>query len=269
MEYVWAVLTVIGVALQTAPDSRQAALQVQLRPAVCRLGPLRSHWRVMAGDALHFRADISGLTTDARNFRRCSLTLDILDPSQKLVFHDQLDNLRFPPALPSRTVAHYLTLPIRLDQKPGRYTLQLSVMDLIARRDALVQQVFEIAPPDLALVRLEYSSDLAALVPVAPVACVGQKLFLNGYVTGFAVDQKTEAPALSVACELTDEKGERIGPQQEQEITEPLGGQRVARIQFELQVTVAGRYRAVVTVTDKITGKKATASLPLIAWDWP
>src|SRR5262249_40950337 len=114
-------------------------------------------------------------------------------------------------------------------------------------------------------VRFKASADADGDIPI-PYPVEGQVLWASFAAVSFERDKKTRQPDLKAVLRILDEDGKPVLPK-------PMSGSvnkdvpekaRGVPMQFMLELNRAGKFTAVLTCTDKVSGEKFSRSFPLI-----
>jgi hypothetical protein len=260
----WATLALSAV-VSLAPAEAGSLELKNVRFTQSVLGAERPDSKFLPGDLAVLSFDVEGLQVAGHCRVRYSLGMQLsrkgaAKPEYRRVPDDHeavtcLGGTR----LPLHAVAN-----IGTDTPPGTYVMKVTVTDRVGKATAKVEREFEVLPARLGFVRVGLSYN--AEQPAPPVAVIGQTLFLNFGLVGFALDKKTKQPDLSLQFRVLDAAGKPTAEK-------PFGGNvRRVKERFEQFIPFdpiafhahrAGQFRLVMKVTDNLTKKTAEHTLNL------
>jgi len=227
-------------------------------------GPVRADARYLPGDVLFLDFDITGLKFDAEGKASYGVGMLVTDAKGGTVLKQdpktqQALNYLGGSLLPG--VAH---LQVGMEQPPGKYKIKITVNDDATKGSASAEREFEVLPAGFGLVQVGFSSDPDGTIPEAPLALVGESVFVNFSAVGFQRDKQTKQPKLSVQMRILDEKGQptlakALTGEANSGITESL---KLVPMQFALTLNRPGKFTIELTAKDLLANKTATVTLP-------
>jgi hypothetical protein len=272
----WATLTLMS-ALSMAPGQADDLQLANARTTYGRLGPTRTDKKFLPGDVYFLTFEMEGLKFDGGN-ARCSMKMDLLDPSGKPMFKSLEQDSELFTIQGSGRVIRDAHAVIQTDTKPGEYTLELVATDLLSKKTAKLSRKFEVAPKDFGIVRVNCAYDeggqFGPVWPSPGLGVVGQVLFLHFGVTGYDRDAKTKQPKMRFELRMLDAEGK---PTLDKPVTEelpkpdePVPEQlSLVPLRFPLALTRIGKYTLELKATDLVSKKTATVTYPLVVMDPP
>ncbi len=233
------------------------------------LGPDRPDAKVLPGDevALHF--DIENVTVDKEGKVKYSTALELLDPSGKSIFTQPAREQQVFNTLGGNSLPGIASIFLSPEQAPGEYTVKITVKDLGSDKSATLSHKFTVLPKGFGFVRVRTTSDPEAQNP-AGVQGVGESMFVNVGVIGFARGGAMKQPQLTVEMRILDENGKPTLPKPftavipEEKDPVPVPEQMpVIPFQFLISLNRAGKFTVELKATDKLANKTATTLIPI------
>jgi len=260
---VWCSITLLAtVALAPLQADRLAVTNIHATYGV--LGPPRPDTKFLPGDELVLSFDIQGAKVSPAGKILYSIGMEVTDQNGKVQFKQLPNNLEAEPrpghsGLPARA-----TVPIGLDQEPGKYTIKLSVSDRAAGVTREFSRSFEILPRAFGLVRLHTTSDSEGRQPIGSLR-QGQTAWINFAAVGFGHNASGGQPHVSVVMRILDAAGRSIlGKPSKGEIMKDVpANARALPMQFALEVNRTGKFTVELTATDQIGRQTCTVNFPL------
>jgi hypothetical protein len=228
------------------------------------LGPVRASSKVLPGDSLVVCFDVSGIRIDDHGKVRYSTALEVTDSGGKSIFKQDAHDSQVNAALGGDKIPAFASVQIGLEQPAGEYTLKVTVADPAGGGKATLSKTFEVLPKAFGLVQLSATADAEGLLPV-PTPGAGQGLWLHGGVVGFARDNGTKQPNISLSVRVLDEAGKpTFARPGSASITKGVASEvMVLPVQMPLLLNRAGKYTVEITAKDEISGQKDTRTYPL------
>jgi hypothetical protein len=255
----WATMTLLA-AVSLTPGQAGGLQMTNDRVTYGLLGPTRTEKVFLPGDILFLSFDIEGLAKQEGRIRY-SMKLEILDSKGEAKFSGSQEERTFFDVLGANRIPGFAHAVLGLDTAPGDYTMQLTITDLLTKKNEKLVRKFTVAPKDFGLVGVSLTYDTRLPAPTQVV--VGQPLVLTFGLVGFERDAKTRQPHLKLDIQIIDEAGKPtlekpIGQEivKEEEKTSVLPGA------FDLALTRAGKFTIELKATDVISKKSASVLLP-------
>jgi hypothetical protein len=229
------------------------------------LGGTRPDTPLVPGDVLFIAFDIEGITIDPAGRARYTMAMEVIDKDGKSIFKQEpAEKSDFVPLggtkLPGRAF-----VTVGLEQPAGQYTLKVTVTDQATKASKVLERKFEVKPRDFGIVAVYASADDNGAYPAPTTGVVGQSIWVQFGVVGFARDSKTKQPNVTVEMVPVDEQGKPT-LQQPNVYTQDTGLKPEDpgfRVRFLLPMTRVGKYTVKLRATDKVAGKTATFDLPV------
>jgi hypothetical protein len=245
-----ALLTVLG----AAPGQSGLSL-THVRSTHGLLGP---------GDNFFLSFDINGIRVDADGKVRYSMAIELSDSSGKVVFRQQAKEQEARASLGGDSVPAYAHLSIGLDTPPGQYQLKVTVKDLASGQEQSLSRNVRVKAKDFALVRTTVTLDPEANYPAAVFAC-GQGVWVHCSAVGFGRGPDKQ-PDVSYEMRVLDDSGKptlanAVTGAHPKGLPGDLSGLPMG---FPLTLNRSGRFTVELQATDRISGKKATMSFPIV-----
>jgi hypothetical protein len=248
-----------------APTEAGAMTLTNVRNTHGELGGTRPEGPFLPGDVLFVGFDIVGITIDAAGKAKYTMAMEVVDKAGKTIFkQDPAEKSDFVPLggtkLPARAF-----VTVGLEQAPGPYTLKVTVTDQATKASKVLERKFEVKPREFGLVAVYTSVDPDGHFPAPTTGVVGQSVFVQFGVVGFARDPKTKQPNVVIEMVPVDEQGKptlkqpNVYAQDAGLDAKDLG----FNVRFLLPMTRAGKYTVKLKATDKVAGKTATFDLPI------
>jgi hypothetical protein len=253
-------------ALSVAPVAADELGISDLRATYGIIGPTRPGTELLPGDNLFLTFDITGICTDADGKVLYSVATEVADAQGKVIFRQKGRDYEAVTALGGDRLPAYAQIDIGLQQPPGDYSLKLTVTDRASKKSKSLTHNFKVVPSEFGIVRLTTSGDADGLNPVGLPLGVGQSLWLNFAVVGFARRGGDKQPNVSFELRVLDGEGKPT-------LARPFAGsveKDVATgalaipVQFHLGLNRAGKFKVEVVAKDNVTGKTARKSFPLV-----
>jgi hypothetical protein len=219
----------------------------------------------LPGDEFVFSFDIGGITVDDTGKVLYSIGVVVTDSRGKVKYRQIPKKLEAHNSLGGNRLPAYTTITIGLDTPPGEYKVKVTVTDLATKASKSFTRSYEVMRPRFGLVRFKASADVDGHIPI-PYPVEGQVLWASFAAVSFDRDSKTGQPNLEAVLRIIAEDGKAVLPK-------PMSGgvnkdvpekARGVPMQFMLELNRAGKFTAVLTCTDKVSGEKFSRSFPLI-----
>ena len=256
-------LALVVLSVVCAPAS---ALEVKnVRAVYGPFGPARISDKFLPGDVLHVSFDITDVKVDEKTgTAKYHIAMDLLDSKGTVNFNRSKNNVGSL-NLGGNQLPGFAEVLIGTDQAPGKYTLKVTVKDLLAKETKTISYPFVILAENFGFVRL-----------FAPVAgLTGQDYVVNFAVIGMGRDTKKK-PSGKVRVSVLDEGGKETLPQPFTiDIPKDLPEELLAKIdtlpfvelQFPLFLNRPGRFTIEIEGTDNTSKKTARLRFPLVVLD--
>lgn len=256
----------LAVALALAPAQPAGPLKLtNVRNTFGELGGTRQDFKLLPGDVLFVGYDIEGLTVDKEGKVTYTMALEVTGADGRLIFkQDPAVKADLVPlggnVLPARAF-----ITVGLDQPPGKYLLKVTVTDPSTKVSQTLSRDFEVLPKDFGIVAVYTSVDERGQIPAPTTGIVGQSLFVQFGVVGFARTPDKRQPNVSVEMIPFDESGK---PTIEKPSEFSLEGGVDEKdpgftLRFLMPLTRTGKFTIRLKAIDKVANKTATFDLPL------
>jgi hypothetical protein len=260
-----AALTLAPAQAPKQPPAAGGLTLTNVRNTYGELGGTRAEGPFLPGDVLFVGFDIEGIAIDAAGRAKYTMAMEVVDKDGKSIFkQDPAEKSDFVPLggtkLPARAF-----VTVGLEQAPGPYTLKVTVTDQATKATKVLDRKFEVKPREFGLVAVYTSVDPQGQFPAPTTGVIGQSVFVQFGVVGFARDTKTKQPNVVIEMVPVDEQGKPT-MQQPNVYTQDAGidpKELGFSVRFLLPMTRTGKFTVKLKATDKVSGKTATFDLPI------
>ncbi len=258
----WTTVALLTVLSATPAESGLSLTHVRSTHGL--LGPQRRDDTLAPGDNLFVCFDIEGIRVDDEGKVRYSLAIEMSDAAGKLAFRQVPKAQEARVALGGNSVPAYAYLSIGLNTPPGDYRMKVIAKDLATGREQSFSRDLKVLPKDFALVRTTVSMDTEARFCDAAFSC-GQGVWVHAHAVGFA-NGGNKKPDVVFEMRVLDESGK---PTLAKAVTGTLpkdlpDNQSGLPMAFPLTLNRPGKFTIELQATDRISGKKAKMSLPIL-----
>lgn len=261
------IVLVAALALAPAQAPAGGLALSNVRSTYGELGGARPGSPLLPGDVLFVCFDIEGITIDPEGKVQYTMGMDILDKAGKTFYKtDPTTKADFVPLgggkLPGRAY-----VSVGLDQPPGDYTMKVTVTDTANKATKTLEQKFSVLGKDFGVVAVYASIDERGQIPAPTTAIVGQSVFVQFGVVGFARGGDKKQPNVSIEMVPLDEKGNPTIQKPsvfnlDAGVDEKDAG---ITVRFLLPLTRPGKFTVRLKATDKVVNKTYTFNLPITA----
>jgi hypothetical protein len=253
-----ALLTVLG----AAPAQSGLSL-THVRSTHGLLGPERRKETLAPGDNLFLCFDINGIRVDPEGKVRYSMAIE-LSTASKVVFRQETKEQEARASLGGDSVPAYAHLSVGLDTPSGDYQLKVVVKDAASGQEQSLSRSLKVLPKDFALVRTTVTLDPEAHYTAAVFAC-GQGVWVQASAVGFARGRDKQ-PNVTFEMRVLDESGKPttanpVTGAPPKDLPADLAGLPMG---FPLTLNRPGKFTVELQATDRISGKKAAMSFPIV-----
>jgi hypothetical protein len=254
-----ALLTVLG----AAPGDSGLSL-THVRSTHGLLGPQRRDETLAPGENFFLSFDINGIRVDPEGKVRYSMAIELSDASGKVMFRQQAKEQEARASLGGDSVPAYAHLSVGLDTPPGEYRMKVVVKDLATGQEQSLNRNVKVLPKDFALVRTTVALDPNAEFTAA-VFARGQGVWVHTSAVGFARGAGNN-PDVVFEMRVLDASGKPT-------LANPVTGTPPKGLPanlsglpmgFPLTLNRPGKFTVELQATDRISGKKATMSFPIV-----
>ncbi len=256
---------VLAAALTAGADDNGKLTFSNVRDTHGLMGPARAGDKILPGGELYLCFDMEGATVDDEGKVHYSIGVEVKDPKGKTLFKQDPKDLEAPAALGGDRVPAFVHLNVGMESPPGQYIVTATVVDLPSKRSEQLKRTVEVTAKDFGLVRLKTTSDAAGQIPVS-VPGVGESLWLTFGTVGFGRGGDGKQPDLTFDIRILDESGKptRSKPYTIQVNKDVPADAALVPSRFFLSLNRSGKFTVELTATDKVGGKKAQLTFPLI-----
>jgi hypothetical protein len=228
------------------------------------LGPARESAKYLPGDVIHLTFMVENITFDAAGKASYAIGMEMLDPKGTALMQQKPQSATARNYLGGTGLPSAANLQVPLEAAPGIYTFRVTVIDNATKQSVAVTKKIEVLPKAFGLVHVGTSADAEAAIAWSPVGVVGDSIYLNFSVIGFARD-KSKQPNIKVSMRVIDEKGQpangaKLQGEAKSDVPDTMA---VVPMQFGLTLNRVGRFMLELTATDVLAGKTATVSFPV------
>jgi hypothetical protein len=262
----WTPLPLVA-ALAFAPAQAPAGSLnlTNVRTTYGELGGTRADAPLLPGDVLFVGFDIEGVSVDPEGRVVYTMAMEVADKAGKPVFkQDPAQKIDFVPLggnkLPARAF-----ITVGLDQPAGEYTLRVTVTDQGTKATKALEKKFTVLPKDFGIVAVYTSVDPDGRFVAPTTGIVGQSLYVQFGVVGFARDPAKRQPGVTVEMMPLDEAGKPT-LQKPQVFNLDAGVDEKDpgfSVRFLIPLTRAGKFTVRLKATDRVANKTYTFNLPL------
>lgn len=261
----WTTIALLSVLTSVPAESGLSLAHVRSTHGL--LGPSRQDETVAPGDILFLCFDIDGMRLDSEGKVRYSMAIELSDASGKRVFRQAPKEQEACACLGGDSVPAYARLDVGLDTSPGDYRMKITVKDLASGKGQSLSRDLKVLPRDFALVRTTVTLDADAQYPAA-VFARGQGVWVQSSAVGFAV-ARGKKPDVIFEMRVLDDAGrptlaKPVTGTPPKELPGDLKGLPLA---FPLTLNRPGKFTVEVQALDRVSGKKAKVSLPIVVQD--
>jgi len=261
----WKVPAAAIVVLSLFPVSAHALELKNPRAVYGLFGPERPDNKFLPGDVLHLTFDIADIQMDPKtNMAKYHIAIDGYDSKGGLTFNRNRTN-EDALSLGGNQLPGLAEVLIGTDQPPGKYTLKVTVKDMLSKSSKDFTYAFEVLPETFGFVRL-----------FAPVAgLTGYTYKANFAVTSMARDEKKK-PNVEIRMRVLDEAGKPVKANPfTMVIPKDLPDELLSKVEtlpfleleFPLFLNRPGHFTIEMEGIDNISKKTATLRFPLTVVD--
>jgi hypothetical protein len=228
------------------------------------LGPQRRNETLAPGDNYFLCFDINGIRVDDQGRVRYSLGFEVSDAAGKVVFGQTAKEQEARASLGGDSVPAYVHLSVALDTAAGDYKMKVTVKDLASGREQSLSRNIKVLPKDFALVRTTVTIDAEASY-AARVFASGQGVWVHTSAVGFGRGANKQ-PDVVFEMRVLDDSGKptlanAVTGSPPKDLPTTLSGLPMA---FPLTLNRPGKFTVELQATDRISGKKAKMSIPIV-----
>jgi hypothetical protein len=228
-------------------------------------GPTRPDNKILPGDLVVVSFDIEGAKVNDAGKVLYSIALEVADHNQKVLFRQAPKDLEAPLPAGAKGLPAAARVQVGFDREPGEYTLKLKVTDRATGTSADLTRTYELLPRSFGIIRLSTTTDQQGQRPVVAFRR-GKSFWINFSVVDFARNKTTGQPDVVAEMQVRNQKGQELLPKPSTGETKKDVPEKALLLpmQFELELNRAGTYTIELKATDKISGKTATLSFPVM-----
>jgi hypothetical protein len=261
----WTTIALLSVVAAVPAESGLSLTRVRSTHGL--LGPSRQDETLAPGDILFICFAIDGMRVDDEGKVRYSMAIELSDASGKRVFRQVPKEQEARASLGGDSVPAYARLDVGLDTSPGDYRMKITVKDLASGQEQSLSRDVKVLSKDFALVRTTVTLDADAHYPAA-VFARGQGVWVHSSAVGFAAS-RGKNPDVIFEMRVLDDAGrptfaKAVTGTPPNELPQNLKGLPLA---FPLTLNRPGKFTVELQARDRISGKKAKVSLPLVVQD--
>lgn len=263
----WATLTFLA-ASSVLPLQSESLRITHDRTTYGILGPIRADGKFLPGDVVYLSFDMENLKADGRGVVKYSMAMEVLDPKGDTIFKGEPEPRDFINSLGGNRIPACAHVELPTEQKPGDYTINLTIADLSAKKSEKLSHKFTVSPRDFGFVRLSSSYDPDNKMPAPAIAVVGQSLWVNAFIAGFEKNAKKE-PNLNVEVQVYDQdRKPTLEKPQSFTITKLVDpGWSLIPVQTFQTLNRAGKYTVEIKAEDLNSKKTSKITFPLTVFE--
>jgi hypothetical protein len=265
MRHLFPLLTLLALACDTTSVGAQDALRLTNQRLTHGLwGAERASNKYVPGGVCYLSFDIENIAIAPDGKVRYRMELTVTNDKGERLFKQKPQDEEVIASLGGKSLPAFAYLDVGGKAPPGTYTLTVTVTDRASNASASLNQKVELLPTTFALVRPQVT--LAGNVPTSPIAGLGQDMFLDFQVVGFARNKETGQPDVHLEMRILDETNKPT-------LEKPFVGdikQDVPRdvdslpIHYLLKLNRTGKFLCQIKGEDRIAGKTTELSFPLV-----
>lgn len=262
----FAVVLLTGIVPASAAAQELALTNV--RNTYGELGGTRPDSKFMPGDCLFVAFDIDNVTVGAEGTCKYAMGIVVSDKNNKeKLKQDPTEREEYLPLGGTKIPARAFAM-IGLDMEPGEYTMTVTVTDRNkAGAVKTLTRKFEVLKKDFAVVSVYAAADPNGTISAPTTGIVGQSIWVQFGIAGFARDPKTKQPVIEVEINFFDEAGK---PTLKKAIVDKIDSGIEDKFEafpskYLLPFTRPGKFVMRIKATDQVAKKTYTFDLPLAA----
>ena len=261
----WSTVALL-LALQVAPAQNATLAIDNDRFLYGYHGAERKDSAFLPGDVVFLAFNIQNMTFDATGQASFSIGMEVLDGSGMSRFRQIPRNQQAHDYLGGGMLQSVADVQIPLTAPSGEYTIKLTITDRAAKVAKTLEKKVRVLPADFGLVHVHTTPDREGKVAATPIGTLGESLYVNFAVVGFQREDAKKQPSIEVSLRVLDDKGNATAAQPltgktDRDIPEAM---KLIPLQFGLTLNRVGRFTVELTATDKLSGKSARVSLPML-----
>jgi hypothetical protein len=241
-----------------------SALELKnLRATYGPFGKERADNKFLPGDAVFVYFEMTDIQADPKtHIAHFQIVMDLLDSKGNLIFNqNKSDQAEL--ALGGNQLPTFADVVLGIDQQPGKYSLKLTVRDLLAKTTKEISYGLEVLPANFGVVRV-----------FSPAAgFTGTNNMVTFAVIGMGRDSKNR-PNVDVHMRVLDDAGKAmksatflIPKDLPDESLSKIEASKFLDLQFPFFLNRPGRFTIEVEAIDTLAKKTSTVRLPLTVVD--
>jgi len=262
----WKTVALLALAAWPAVAHGQTLTIANPRLTYGYFGPKRADTKFLPGDVVILAYDLKNVSFDKDGKAAFTVGMEVTDAAGKSLYKQPPRMSRGQNYLGGDSLSAFASLPIPPEYAAGTYTITVTVEDKATKASKSVSQKVEVLPVGFGLVNVGTSIDPDGAHPIAPVATLGETVYLNFAAIGFAREEAGDKnPNLSVTMRILDENGKDT-------LARPMKGKaregidptlKVIPMSFGVTLNRAGRFTLELTATCEICGKSTKTTFPI------
>ena len=268
----WASLALMSALSWTPAQGGQLELK-NVRTTYGILGQERKEAPYLPGDRVVLSFEIEGLTTAPNGSVRYSTGMELTDKAGKSLFKKDPVEVQTVNTLGGTRLPAFALTEIGTDTAAGKYSMKVVVTDAATKKSKDFKYDFEVKPAQFGIVRPGFwYNDMSEggrgqpqIAP--PVSVPGQNLLLDFTVINFELKGDKNDPHVTVSMVIQDEAGKPVLEKpftgEAKTLDEEFKKVKAIPFHFPMQMNRSGKFKIVLTATDKHSGKTATETLDL------
>jgi hypothetical protein len=228
-------------------------------------GGTRADTKFLPGDKIVLSFDIDGIQANSAGKVLYSIAMEVTDSKGTVHFKQAPRDKEATMVLGGSRLPAFASLQIGMDQPAGDYTAKITVTDRVSKVSKTLTRAYQVLPKAFGLVRLAATQDPDGQYPL-PCPVEGQPLWVNFVAVGFGRVQGNGQPNLTVTLNVLDESGKpTMAKPFVGEVNQNIPPQAQALpLQFLLDLNQPGKFTVALTATDRVSGKTANLSFPVV-----
>jgi hypothetical protein len=251
-------------ALSLAPGESGRLSVSNVRTTYGPLGPTRPNNQILPGDLVCLCFDVQGFQVNSAGKIHYGVGLEATDSKGRMVFKNEPSDVELASPTSGQSVPICAKVDVGLASPPGKYDLNVTIVDRTAGTKASVTRSYELVPLKFGIVRVSLTSDREGQNS-AEVFSQGKPGWINFTAVGFGRDKVQGQPRVTVTMRVLDQSGRSVLPEPSsgtinQGVPPQVGA---VPMQFRLLLAQTGRFTVELKATDDITGQSATVTFPI------
>jgi hypothetical protein len=247
-------------------SSAQAKLGIEsIQATYGPLGPERKTLDIYPFDELFFRFTVTGAKPDAEGKVDASVVLQVLDGTGKVLGENQ-SPVKRDLVLGGNAFPLSVTLPLSGQERPGKYTVKITVRDNLSGETASFQRQVTVKALAFKIVDLQFFHDPEGKIPAPARGTLGETLFFRLRIIGF--DRSKDRIFTEIVLKILDADGAEVFPKTiaydiRQDDAKAVKGWAFLKYGNNFDLTHVGKFTLRFTATDRLAKKSTKFEVPI------